>query len=131
MRRYEPTIHTGSREDRIFGLMREWCEVGGGLMRMFATARERERIEGELLILGVEVYEGDEADAGWLVGRDVSKPHKPACGVRDLGMPTEHVVCVCDDYPWRVRRSGDHPVSGSAEAVPVATALTTRCGWVR
>lgn len=101
--KYEPEVHTGTRDERIRGLLREWWDVGGGLMRLHATTRERARIEAELLTLGVEVFEGEDKDQGWIFGRDIMVPHGPRCVVETRGLLGEVQVCHCE-YPWRAWR---------------------------
>jgi hypothetical protein len=101
-RRYEPVEHTGTREERILGLLREWWDVGGGFMRMHATNRERARIERELLVLGVEIFEPSSGEEqGWIFGRDTSVPHGPRCVVEVRDGRSEVKTCHCD-HKWKV-----------------------------
>lgn len=82
--RYTPAVHTGTREERILGLLREYADIDSdAMMRMHAKDREHDRIEGELAALGVEVWIGDGVDEGYVLGREAAAPHAPACAPPD------------------------------------------------
>lgn len=90
--KYEPAEHDGTREQIIQGLMREWWDIDqDGAMRMHAQDREKNRIAGALLDLGIDLNE-EHAEEGWLYAREGSKPHGPACDERHCGCEPDFKV---------------------------------------
>lgn len=79
--RYEPVKHTGTREEIILGLMREWWDIKDSVMRMHAQEREICRIESMLLDMGLEIRVGSGPDDGWLFA--IRLPHGQTCNDSD------------------------------------------------
>lgn len=90
-RRYKPVEHTGTREQVILGLMREWWDINqDGAMRMHAREREMRRIEDRLIRMGLELRTGAGRDDGWLFA--VRPPHGQTCDDSDCFCEPEFKV---------------------------------------
>jgi hypothetical protein len=114
--RYVPEVHTGTREQRVLGYLREYADIGNdGAMRMHAQEREQDRIAGELAALGVEVWIGDGADEGYILGREATAPHGPRCH------PPER--CECTVYPWRLAIDEDEEAYRAEEQARLEAAV--------
>lgn len=86
MGRYIPEQHTGTREQVVLGLLREWVNISqDGFMRLHAQEREMKRIEDELLGMGLEIRVGMEDEDGWFYA--IKLPHGHTCTGED---------CKCD-----------------------------------
>jgi hypothetical protein len=75
---YIPSIHRGTDEEIINGLIQEAENISrGGMLRLHAKDREMRRVASQLKDLGIEIMEGTEEDAGYFIV--VKLPHGDIC----------------------------------------------------
>jgi len=114
--KYEPVKHTGTREEVILGLMREWWDIQqDGAMRMHAQERETRRIEDRILSMGLELRAGSGKDDGWLFA--VRPPHGQTCDDSD---------CFCEPEFKVWREEGFEDGVGRWEQVDVYETVNVR-----
>lgn len=88
--RYIPTVHTGTKEDIIRGLLEEAGSVSrDGMLRLHAKSRELRRIVAQLESVGATFLVGTGPDEGFFL---VVTKHRAECQLDQTD------VCKCPHF---------------------------------
>lgn len=121
----EDSGYSAEPRDPILTLMRSWWDVDDAIRQRRVVFEARQHIDAQLIELGIEIYEGEKEDEGWLLGRKMEREHGPDCKLEDRSHGIgEHEVFVCHCEPdYRVwRRPGFENGVGKLQEVTVYTA---------